>query len=98
VNFALADWIGFGRLAVETYRFSRSAVFSHHEYIVKAALDIINENDTDEDKENKTSNNINFQPCIDNINNQKKSSNNESQTNHKKQNLQPYDRREFFTA
>jgi len=38
VNFATEDWINFGRQAVESYRFMRSAVFPHEDIIYNAAL------------------------------------------------------------
>jgi histone demethylase JARID1 len=43
VNFALPDWIEQGRTAVEMYRFKRSSVFPHAEFVISAALDLIKE-------------------------------------------------------
>lgn len=89
MNFALTDWVSFGRLAVETYRFSRSAVFSHHEYIVKAALDLVHDvyNKDHQSKHN------NENKCP-NILNEKESNN--SKDHSIPLTPQPYDYNEFF--
>jgi hypothetical protein len=39
----LPDWIEQGRTAVEMYRFKRSSVFPHAEFVISAALDLIKE-------------------------------------------------------
>jgi histone demethylase JARID1 len=91
VNFALTDWISFGRLAVETYRFSRSAVFSHHEYIVKAALDIARDaNTVQEEAAKRTDENKCPNTPTENSSN--------SNSSIKQLTLQPYDYGEFFEA
>jgi len=37
VNFALEDWLPICRLAVDAYRFNRSAVFPYEEFVLRAA-------------------------------------------------------------
>ena len=54
MNFALPDWIAQGRTAVEMYRFKRSAVFPHAEFVISAALDLIKQV---EDEDNTASEN-----------------------------------------
>lgn len=49
MNFALPDWIEQGRTAVEMYRFKRSSVFPHAEFVISAALDLIKEAEASED-------------------------------------------------
>lgn len=49
MNFALPDWIEQGRTAVEAYRFKRSSVFPHAEFVISAALDLIKEVEESDD-------------------------------------------------